>query len=487
VTRMGTAVIYARFSCSKQREASIDDQLRVCSEWCARNNYDVLTTYCDHAVSGRTDDRPAFQEMVANAGESDAVVVYMMDRFSRDPYDAPVYKRHFRERGVRIISAMENVPDTPEGMLLDKLLEGMAAMESAKNSVRTRRGMEGNALKCLYNGDRVYGYTVDPTTKRYAINEIQAAYVREAFARRLSGEPCNAIARDFAARGVTTYRGNPCSAQMVSSMIRNERYAGVYIWGNVRVEGSMPTIVDRQTWEAAQTAPRKKRRRSEEWRDYRLSGRSKCRCGSNLVGVSGHGSTGARYDYYRCGRRCGVPNVRADVLEAAVVYAVREVLGNRAEALRIAHTVEKYVDGTEGQAKRKAAADAKKTATATLKNLMDAVKRGLTHPSMQSEIDAATVALERAERELLLLDSVPRFDAEDFADFLQFGATLDDDAVLSAFVGEVVLFDGYAAVTFNYDDSEGNPAYCEVEFEENADGSPYACVCERTAMLVVPL
>ena len=63
---MRTAVIYARFSCSKQREASIDDQLRVCHEWCDREGYEVVSQYCDHAVSGRTDDRPEFQRMLSN-------------------------------------------------------------------------------------------------------------------------------------------------------------------------------------------------------------------------------------------------------------------------------------------------------------------------------------------------------------------------------------------------------------------------------------
>ena len=58
------AVIYARFSCSKQREASIDDQLRVCREWCDREGYEVVREYSDYAMSGRSDDRPQFQEIV---------------------------------------------------------------------------------------------------------------------------------------------------------------------------------------------------------------------------------------------------------------------------------------------------------------------------------------------------------------------------------------------------------------------------------------
>lgn len=485
---MKRAVIYARFSCSKQREASIDDQLRVCREWCDREGFEVVREYCDYAVSGRTDDRPEFQRMVDNAGESDAVVVYMMDRFSRDPYDAPVYKRHFRERGVRIISAMENVPDTPEGMLLDKLLEGMAAMESMKNSVRTRRGMEGNALKCLYNGDRVYGYSVDES-RRYVVDAAQAAVVREVFDRRISGEPCNAIARDLASRGVRTYRGLPCSPTMVANIVRNERYKGVYVWGDVRVDGGMPQIVDAATWDAAQTAPRRKQRKNEEWREYALSGRSKCMCGASMIGVSGHGRSGKRYDYYQCGRKCGQSrNVRADMVEAAIVDAVRGILSDRSEAIRIASKVAEYVNGTEGEAKRKAALEAKRAASDELRNLMDMMKRGISHPDMQREIDAAVERRERAERELLLMDAEERFDAEDFADFLQFGATLDDAAILGAFVGEVVFMDGVVAVTFNYKDEKNDPAYCEVEvFEQMKNGSPCVHVLEHLAVLVIPL
>ena len=72
---MRTAVIYARFSCSKQREASIDDQLRECRAYAARQGWEVVAEYSDYAMSGRTDARPEFQRMIANAGESDYVLV----------------------------------------------------------------------------------------------------------------------------------------------------------------------------------------------------------------------------------------------------------------------------------------------------------------------------------------------------------------------------------------------------------------------------
>lgn len=468
-----TAVVYARFSCSKQREASIDDQLRVCREYCEREDYDIVGVYCDYAMSGRTDERPEFQRMIARAGESDVVVVYMMDRFSRDPYDAPIYKKELALKGVRLVSAMENVPDTPEGMLLDKLLEGMAAMESMKTSLRTKRGMEGNAMKCLANGVRVYGYKVGDDG-RYEIDPDEAPMVVEAFERRLAGESVNSIAKVLAAMGVKTHKGKPCGASMVEIMIRNEKYTGVYNWGDVRVEGGMPAIIDKETFEAVQKAPRAKRRNDERYREYPLAGKSTCMCGAALQGHSAHGRK-SRYDYYKCGKNCGQTKmVRADVLEQIVVNGVRKMVYDRSEALRIARLVADSTDDAERRAKAKAAAEAAREASTKLDNMMKAVQMGISHPDMQAEIDKWVAVRETSLARAKKLEDQIDFDVEDFADFLQYGATLDDDTVLKAFVADVRLMDGYAVVTLNYRNEKNEPAHFDV------DGFAEFCLVPRT-------
>ncbi|MDO4539332.1 MAG: recombinase family protein, partial [Coriobacteriales bacterium] len=194
-----TAVIYSRFSCSKQREASIEDQLRVCRAWCAREGYEVVGEYCDYAMSGTTDERPEFQRMVGRAGEAEIVLVYMMDRFSRDIYDAPIYKKKLAEAGCRVVSATEAMPDGPEAMLVSSLYEAMAAMESAHTSQRTKRGMEGNAMKCMHNGVSTYGYDLGDDGY-YHVNEEQAEFVRQAFAMRAQRMSYGLIAQKLAAR-----------------------------------------------------------------------------------------------------------------------------------------------------------------------------------------------------------------------------------------------------------------------------------------------
>ena len=52
------------------------------------------------------------------------MTVYKLDRFSRDKYESTIHKKTLKDNGVKVISAMENIPDTPEGIILESLLEG---------------------------------------------------------------------------------------------------------------------------------------------------------------------------------------------------------------------------------------------------------------------------------------------------------------------------------------------------------------------------
>ena len=125
-TGLKTAVIYARYSCDKQTEQSIEGQLRVCEEYAKRNDILILDTYIDQAMSGTNDNRPDFRKMIKDSANHtfELVLVYKLDRFSRNKYETAIHKKTLRDNGVKVISAMENIPDTPEGIILESLLEG---------------------------------------------------------------------------------------------------------------------------------------------------------------------------------------------------------------------------------------------------------------------------------------------------------------------------------------------------------------------------
>lgn len=94
-TNLKTAVIYARYSCDKQTEQSIEGQLRVCREYAQRNDIVILNTYIDQAMSGTNDNRPDFQKMIKDSArkEWDYVLVYKLDRFSRNKFEATIHKK----------------------------------------------------------------------------------------------------------------------------------------------------------------------------------------------------------------------------------------------------------------------------------------------------------------------------------------------------------------------------------------------------------
>lgn len=124
---MNKAVIYARYSSDTQTEQSIEGQLRVCQQYAKANNILIVGTYIDRAMTGTNDLRPDFQRMIKDSSKHqwDMVLVYKLDRFSRDKYESTIHKHTLKENGVKLVSAMENIPDSPEGIILESLLEGM--------------------------------------------------------------------------------------------------------------------------------------------------------------------------------------------------------------------------------------------------------------------------------------------------------------------------------------------------------------------------
>ena len=147
-------VIYARFSSHSQTEQSIEGQLKVCHEYAAAHNYNIAGEYIDRAQSGTTDNRAAFQQMIADSDHHtfEGVLVYQLDRFAQNRYDSAINKTKLKKNGVRVLSAKDNITDDASGILVEGVLESMAEYYSAELAQKIHRGMEINAQKCLSNG-----------------------------------------------------------------------------------------------------------------------------------------------------------------------------------------------------------------------------------------------------------------------------------------------------------------------------------------------
>lgn len=124
--KLKKAVIYARYSSDTQTKQSIEGQIRVCRDYAKNNNILIADTYVDRAMTGTNDMHPDFQRMIkeSNKRQWDYVLVYKLDRFSRNKYETTIHKHTLKENGIKVLSAMENIPDSPEGIILESLLEG---------------------------------------------------------------------------------------------------------------------------------------------------------------------------------------------------------------------------------------------------------------------------------------------------------------------------------------------------------------------------
>ena len=202
------AVVYARYSSDNQREESIEGQLRECQSYAEKYGYTVIGYYVDRAYSARTDQRPEFQRMIEDSARKrfEIVLVWKFDRFARNKFDSVYYKKQLRKNGVSVVSAVEPIPDGPEGILLESLLEGLDEYYSVELAVKVRRGLTENALKCKYNGGTVpFGYYVDEN-QYFQIDPATAPLVQEIYQRYAEGESIRSIQESMNERGVTTQR-----------------------------------------------------------------------------------------------------------------------------------------------------------------------------------------------------------------------------------------------------------------------------------------
>ena len=94
-----------------------------------KNDIAIIDEYIDRALSGTTDKRPAFQKMISDSSSQhfDYVIVYKLDRFARNRFDSAIYKSKLKQNGVRVLSAMEGITDTPEGIIMEGIIEAMNA------------------------------------------------------------------------------------------------------------------------------------------------------------------------------------------------------------------------------------------------------------------------------------------------------------------------------------------------------------------------
>lgn len=301
------AVIYARYSSSNQREESIAGQLRDCHAFAERNGFTIINEYTDSALTGRSDQRPAFQKMIADSDTHtfEAVIVWKLDRFARNRYDSAMYRNMLKKNGVKIYSAMENISDSPEGIILEGLMESLAEYYSANLAENVKRGLYDSALERKILGKPTFGYRRGSDGK-YEIDPETAPIVQRIFKEYAAGKPYMSIVADLNRDGLKTINGNSYNKNSLWRILQNEKYIGVYRYKDIFDPEGIPPIIEKELFNKVQSemkARSKTKVRADQKSDksFILAGVLYCgECGQPMKGETATSATGRKYKYYSC-------------------------------------------------------------------------------------------------------------------------------------------------------------------------------------------
>ncbi len=470
---MKKGVIYARYSSDKQNEQSIAGQVEVCTKWAQDNDINIIQIYHDEALSGKTDKRPDFQRMIKDArgGKFDYIIVYKLDRFARNRYDSAIYKAQLKKSNVRILSAMENIADGPEGIILESVLEGMAEYYSANLSQNVLRGMHQRAeLAKHLGGTAPLGYKVSKD-KSYVIDGKTAHIVQKIYEMYASGETMKQITICLNNAGYKTSNGNKFSINSLGAILKNKKYVGTYECMGMEITDAIPSIVSKELFYKVQERLKQNKRAPASSKgniNFYLTGKLFCgKCGSSMVGDSGTSHTGIPYYYYTCiGKKrrksCTKKSVTKDRIEQAITdITINQVLTDENIEYISKKAFELYEQERNDQTEINALNDMLKEVQKTIDNIMKAIEQGIiTDTTKQHLIEAEdrkrsiqlAISKEEIKKPPLTQENI-RFFLYQMKDRI-YNTEEKIETIIKTFVNAVYLYDDKITITYNFREGE---------------------------------
>ena len=432
--------IYARYSSDKQREASIEDQVRLCEERAARENWRVVKRYTDRAISGASLMRRGIQALMQDAqnGKFDLVLTESLDRISRDQEDiAGVYKR-LRFAGVKIHTLSEGeIAELHIGFT-----GTMSALYLKNLGEKTWRGQSGRVRAGKSGGGNCYGYDVvrglrdrgEPDRGGRCINENEGAIVCHIFNEYAAGKSPKTIAHALNKKKIPGPTGNAWGPSTINGnwrrgtgILNNELYIGRLVWNRLAYVKNPNTgkrvsrlnkksaliitdvpelcIIDQDLWERVKERQRDLRRLPSFHEKQRprmlLSYLLKCGCcggGFSKVSQNHYGCSTAR-NKGTCHNRL---TVRQDTLEGLVIGALQSRLMDPSLLAEFCDEYTRHLNKlrTEKNASLVAARVELARLAKQRENIIQAIKDGV--PATEVKDDLAGLVKRREELEALL-------------------------------------------------------------------------------------
>ena len=300
------AIIYVRVSTSEQAEFgySLEAQEEVCLDYAKRNKYEVLKVFIEKGESAKTANRTKLKEMLgylkANRNKIDALIIYKMDRLSRDTGDSLTIRFLLKKLDIDLKSVTEPFDDSPIGTFTATLFSSIAQLDNDVRSAGAVMGMK-QAIKAgrwLWNAPLGYKYKYT-NQKSYLVPSDDADTVRKIFKDFISGKKQYEICDNLKESGIKISR------QHLNNILRNHLYIGklkTKLFNYELMDGIHEHIIDDVTFYKAQNilSPNKNHYNIKYKDEFPLKRFLKCpECERFLAGSYSKGRH-KRYAYYHC-------------------------------------------------------------------------------------------------------------------------------------------------------------------------------------------
>ncbi len=486
------AAFYGRYSDGpEQNESSIIGQRRECYAKAKSQNAIIKKEYIDRHISGTTDKRPAFLELMKDAkrGLYDIIYVYTIDRFSRNKYDIAKYKNDLRKAGVRLISAKEYIPAGPEGIILESVLEGMAEYYSKELSRKVRRGIYDSALNFNHVGGVVpFGFKL--VDKKYSPHPVNAPIVKEIFERYAGGEQAIDICRNLNARGYLTSLGNQFNKNSLTNLLQNPKYIGTYTFNrryfdeitqqekteHLEFKNAIQPIVSEELFMKAGKRMALNKRLSKRNKEkvpveFLLTGKLFCGdCHAPYAGDSGTSKTGQIYYYYTCSNKKNKKNKTSCCSKSFPKEKLEQFITNVTKNDVLSDEVVEFISEKTIQLQEERKDDItlqslmqnKKEVESKIANIVKAIENGIFTDTTKERLET----LEKSKKDIEYNISLERFksDAPDvtkdalifYLDQFKKGDVTDKDyqrQIIDTFINSIILNEDTIIIAYNYSDS----------------------------------
>lgn len=214
-------IIYLRASTEEQTN-SIEVQQIACAAYASARALEVVDTLSDLGVSGGVIDRPGLNRAMEriNAGEADSLLIYKLDRLSRDTLQCLMFLRDLRDKGITLLSVNDPVDTrTPMGRFMLLVFIGIAEMERDVIIDRTVATLQMKKAKGELVGTVPIGYKVAPDGVRLIVNIVEMKASRFAKKLHAGGRSLRVIAKALAKKGYLSRSGRVYAPQQIKRLV----------------------------------------------------------------------------------------------------------------------------------------------------------------------------------------------------------------------------------------------------------------------------